>query len=93
MHSISNLALLANGHNSVLSNSAFEVKRRRILALDRQGAYIPICTRQVFLKYYTDADAQQFHFWSTKDRNAYLSAILSPESGVGSYLTKEQPQR
>lgn len=86
VHSISNLALLANGHNSALSNSAFEVKRRRILALDRQGAYIPICTRQVFLKYYTDADAQQFHFWSTKDRNAYLSAILSPESGVGSYL-------
>jgi hypothetical protein len=91
VHSVSNLALLASGHNSALNNAAFEVKRRRILALDRQGAYIPICTRQVFLKYYTDADAQQVHFWSTQDREAYLSAILSSDGGVGAYLKLEVP--
>jgi len=65
------------------------VKRRRIIELDRKGAYIPVCTRQVFLKYYTDADAQQVHFWSTQDREAYLKAILSPEGGVGRYLKPE----
>jgi hypothetical protein len=91
MHSVSNLALLASGHNSALSNAVFEVKRRRILELDRQGAYIPICTRQVFLKYYTDADAQQVHFWSTRDRQAYMSAILSSNGGVGRYLKPEEP--
>jgi hypothetical protein len=91
VHSVTNLALLASGHNSALSNAVFEVKRRRILELDRKGAYIPICTRQVFLKYYTDADAQQVHFWSTKDREAYLSAILSTEGGVGLYLKPEVP--
>lgn len=91
MHSVSNLALLAGGHNSVLNNSVFEVKRRRILELDRRGAYIPICTRHVFLKYYTDADAQQVHFWSTQDREAYLNAILSPDGGVGAYLKPEEP--
>ncbi|MEO8313781.1 MAG: DUF262 domain-containing protein [Pseudomonadota bacterium] len=89
VHSVSNLALLASGHNSALSNAVFEVKRRRILELDRQGAYIPICTRQVFLKYYTDADAQQIHFWSTQDRDAYLKAILSTNGGVGAYLKRE----
>ncbi|MCY1016077.1 DUF262 domain-containing protein [Pyxidicoccus sp. MSG2] len=91
VHSVSNLALLASGHNSALSNAVFEVKRRRILELDRQGAYIPICTRQVFLKYYTDADAQQVHFWSTQDREAYLVAILSADGGVGAYLKPEVP--
>lgn len=91
MHSVSNLALLASGHNSALNNAVFEVKRRRILELDREGAYIPICTRQVFLKYYTDADAQQVHFWSTQDREAYLAAILSSDGGVGAYLMPEEP--
>jgi hypothetical protein len=91
VHSVSNLALLASGHNSALNNAVFEVKRRRILELDRQGAYIPVCTRQVFLKYYADADAQQIHFWSTQDREAYLQAILSCEGGVGAYLKSEVP--
>jgi hypothetical protein len=90
VHSLSNLALLASGHNSALSNAAFEVKRQRILEIDRQGAYIPVCTRQVFLKYYTGADAHQIHFWSTQDREAYMNAILSPEGGVGTYLKPEE---
>ena len=91
MHAVSNLALLASDHNSALSNAVFEVKRRRILEFDKEGAYIPICTRQVFLKYYTGADAQQVHFWSTQDREAYLAAILSPDGGVGAYLKREEP--
>lgn len=90
-HSISNLALLASHDNSALNNAVFEVKRRRILERDREGAYIPICTRQVFLKYYTDADAQQMHFWSTQDRQAYLNAILSTIGGTGGYLMPEAP--
>src|SRR5262249_48446362 len=47
VHSVTNLALLSSGDNSALSNAVFEVKRRRILELDREGAYIPICTRRV----------------------------------------------
>jgi hypothetical protein len=89
MHSISNLALLESGHNSALNNAVFEVKRRRILELDRKGEYIPICTRQVFLKYFTDADAQHVHFWSRQDKEAYLATILSREQGVGMYLEAE----
>ncbi len=89
VHSVSNLALLASHHNSALSNAVFEVKRRRILELDRMGEFIPVCTRQVFLKYHTDADAQQVHFWSDRDRDSYLAAILSDECGVGRYLKPE----
>lgn len=82
VHSISNLALLPRSGNSALSNSVFEVKRRRILEMDRQGEFIPICTRRVFLKYYTRVDAHQLHFWSDQDRKSYLDAMLSPEGGV-----------
>jgi hypothetical protein len=89
VHSLTNLALLSSGANSALNNAVFEVKRRRILKLDRQGDYIPICTRHVFLKYYTDADAQQIHFWSLQDRENYLAAmrdLLAP------YLAAEDPE-
>lgn len=89
MHSIGNLALLDAGANSALSNAVFEVKRRRILARDRRGEYIPVCTRNVFLKYYTDAGAQQIHFWGPEDRESYLAAMLEI---VGPYLKAEEPR-
>lgn len=72
---IDNLALLASRDNSALNNSVFEVKRRAIIKLDREGAYIPVCTRNVFLKYYTDANAQQIHFWGPADRAGYATAM------------------
>lgn len=74
-HSIRNMALLSSGDNSRLSNSVFEVKRQMILELDRKGDYVPACTRNVFLKYYADADAQQPHFWSEDDKDSYLKEI------------------
>ncbi len=75
-HSISNLALLGHVENSVLNNSVFEVKRREIISLDKEGSYIPICTKRVFLKYYDDKKAsQQFYFWGHDDRVSYLSEI------------------
>lgn len=81
VHGIENLALLPSGANSALGNAVFEVKRQRILAMDRDGEYIPICTRRVFLKYYTGSGDQQLQFWSKQDRAAYLGAmteVLAP---------------
>jgi hypothetical protein len=86
VHSIGNLALLSGGVNSAISNSVFEVKRRMILELDRTGAYIPICTRRVFFKYYTDAGPHQIHFWSILDQQCYVEAMMSPQGGVLKYL-------
>jgi hypothetical protein len=89
-HAISNLALLERDTNSALNNAVFEVKRRRVLALDRDGAYVPVCTRNVFLKYYTDDRAQQVHFWSMQDREAYMLAI---ERELAPYLSAEESER
>lgn len=85
---IDNLALLAGRDNSALSNSLFEVKRQAIIALDRAGAYIPVCTRNVFLKYYTDAEAQQIHFWGPADRKGYADSM---EEALERYLLPEEP--
>lgn len=88
INSMSNLALLSSNDNSALSNSVFEVKRRSILERDRDGSYIPICTRNVFLKYYTDAEGQQIHFWGEHDRAGYLTAMLKH---ISPYLIPEDP--
>lgn len=77
VHSIANLALLDGGDNSALSNSVFAVKRAEVLDRDRHGAYIPVCTRNVFLKYYSPAGEHQMHFWSTDDRAHYLDEMVA----------------
>lgn len=75
-HSLSNMALLSKSQNSALNNSLFDVKRRDIIKMDREGKYIPYCTRMVFLKYYTErADEKQMFVWSNADRKAYIEAI------------------
>ncbi|MDR2084090.1 MAG: DUF262 domain-containing protein [Bacteroidales bacterium] len=75
IHSLSNMALLNRRDNSVLNNSAFDVKRNKILELDKAGDYIPECTRRVFLKYYTQSQSNQLYFWGEDDRKAYIEAI------------------
>lgn len=81
LHSISNMALLTKTDNTALNNSTFDVKRNLIVEMDQRGEFIPYCTKMVFLKYYTPSGDNQVHFWSSKDRKAYVDAIkrvLSP---------------
>lgn len=59
----------------------FAVKRDAIIDLDKKGAFIPYCTKMVFLKYYTSSTSTQFEFWSVADRDAYMESmeeILTP---------------
>lgn len=75
LHSISNLALLRSDDNAALNNSTFDVKRNLIVRMDKEGQYIPFCTKMVFLKYYTPSEDNQLHFWGQADRIAYVNAI------------------
>lgn len=77
MHSIGNLALLNMSDNAALSNSTFDVKRHSIIEMDKRGQFIPICTKMVFLKYYTPSASKQLRFWGQQDRIAYITAISS----------------
>lgn len=74
MHTLSNMALLTVGENATLKNSTFDVKRIKIIDMDKAGDYIPICTRNIFMKYYSSSDTK-LHFWSEEDRKGYISAM------------------
>lgn len=73
---LSNLALLSLPDNAALNNSVFEVKRRELIRLDKEGSFIPICTRRAFMKYYNEGDfATQQFFWSAEDRKEYFQEV------------------
>jgi hypothetical protein len=71
IHSIKNLALLTPSDNSSLNNAPFHRKRDKIKELDEKGSFIPICTKNVFLKYYSK-NVEQNVKWDKNDMDAYL---------------------
>ena len=75
MHGIENLALLAAENNSSLSNGPFIEKREKIIEMDKNGEFIPICTKNVFLKYYTK-NLSNVYFWSKQDQEDYKGSII-----------------
>lgn len=90
MDSMGNMALLSVTNNAALNNSTFDVKRNKILEMDKIGEYIPICTRRVFLKYYTESANHQLHFWGEQDRKAYIDSMVGDSGVIINYLTPTQ---
>lgn len=88
IHLLSNMALLSSEQNSALSNYTFDAKRNLILEKDKNGSYIPFCTKMVFLKYYSTEDTS-LHFWGKNDRDAYSNAMVKV---LASYLTIEKQE-
>lgn len=73
-HGLANMALLDVSQNAALSNSVFDVKRHRVINYDKEGRYIPICTKHVFFKYYTQ-ECPSLFFWGETDRRDYIKAL------------------
>ena len=74
VHLVKNLCLLDKATNSQLSNSVFDVKREKIKKRELEGYYIPVCTRNVFLKAYTSYSATNA-YWKKEDRDDYFKDI------------------
>jgi uncharacterized protein with ParB-like and HNH nuclease domain len=74
VHGLENLVLLDRGTNSALSNHFYPVKYRRLKEYDKEGSFIPVCTRNTFMKYYS-TNVEHFQFWTEQDRSDYLAAI------------------
>ncbi len=83
VHVLDNLALLSKNDNSSLNNSIFPVKRNKILQLEKEGKYIPLTTKNIFLKYYTVSDLQPY-YWGKIDKKNYFKDI---ESKLKPYLS------
>ena len=72
---ISNLVLLDYATNRSYGNAVFAVKRQRVLSLDRDGVFVPLCTRNVFLKCY-NPQVDHVMFWTQEDRDGYRQAMI-----------------
>lgn len=75
---IYNLTLLDAHTNRSYGNALFPTKREEILKKDKDGKFIPPCTKNLFLKYYTMdgfSNAQWKNRWTESDGKAYLKAM------------------
>lgn len=77
---ISNLVLLDAATNRSYRNAVFAVKRQRVLSLDRDGVFVPLCTRNVFLKCYS-RKVDHLMFWTQEDRDDYMQALIDTLHG------------
>ena len=73
-HGIANLALLDQNTNRSYKNAVFAVKREKILTLDRKGIFVPLCTRNVFLKCYS-SHVDKLIYWTKEDQAGYQKEI------------------
>jgi len=71
---IANLALLDSATNRSYKNAPFPIKRNRIIENDKNGIFVPICTKNLFLKYYS-RKIIDIMYWKNTDAEDYLSAI------------------
>lgn len=75
---IGNLTLLDSGTNRSYGNALFQTKRQRIIENDKNGLFVPPCTRNLFLKYYTSDNTSSSVWknkWTQNDAEAYKESI------------------
>ena len=78
-NTIRNLTLLDSGTNRGYGNALFPTKRQEIIKRGQTGIFIPICTKNLFMKYYTKDDTKISQWnkntWAKDDAKDYLRAI------------------
>lgn len=71
---ISNLALLDAATNRSYKNAMFPIKRKRIIQNDKNGIFVPIATKNLFLKFYSKKMGDVM-YWNGNDANDYIESI------------------
>ncbi|MDR1479636.1 MAG: DUF262 domain-containing HNH endonuclease family protein [Planctomycetaceae bacterium] len=74
-NSIGNLTLLNADINRGYGNALFPTKRRIIIRKDGAGKFIPLCTKNVFLKYFDKEGAGLNTRWNNDDIKKYQNDI------------------
>ena len=69
-----NLCLLDRGKNRSYKNDSFKEKRKKIIEREKEGTFIPICTKNIFMKYYTTS-VKDLEVWNETDRTSYIENI------------------
>ncbi len=84
--SIQNLTLLSAHDNRGIGNRFFFEKRQKLQEYYQQGSFIPACSMNVFMKFYSDKP-KQMAFWDEIDRDAYKNQI---EKTIREFFKNEQ---
>lgn len=74
-NSIGNLTLLDRYTNRSYKNAIFPIKRKHIIELDKKAIYVPLCTKNVFLKYYSQ-NLDSMLYWHSEDSQNHQDAII-----------------
>ena len=74
-NSIGNLTLLDSRTNRSYQNAVFPIKRARIIALDKKATFVPLCTKNAFLKYYSKK-VDKMLFWEARDSEDHQQAMV-----------------
>ena len=83
-NTIKNLTLLDSGTNRSYKNDIFPLKRKKILENCTKEIYIPLCTKNVFLKAYIPA--KNLLKWTPDDKTSYFDDIITK---ISQYLGLE----
>lgn len=86
---ISNLTLLDSATNRSYGNAFFPIKRKYIIENDSNGIFVPIATKNLFLKYYTPR-VNNPECWTQEDARFYLDAI---ERTINDYVKSDADEK
>lgn len=75
-NSVGNLTLLDAGTNRSYGNAIFPMKRRRVIELDKAGRFVPPCTKNAFLKYYSNK-VDEMLVWTRADAKEHQDALVT----------------
>lgn len=81
---LGNMALLNASINRSYGNAYFAIKRMHIQDKDSEGVFIPLTTKNVFMKYYSKR-VDGMLVWTNDDATGYLCAI---KNKLSRFLTK-----
>ena len=74
-NSIGNLTLLDSTTNRSYQNAIFPLKRQILIGLDKVGKFVPICTKNAFLKYYSPK-INEMLVWTKEDTIAHQTEMI-----------------
>ena len=83
---IQNLTLLSAHDNRGIGNKFFFEKRQKLQEYYQQGSFIPACSMNVFMKFYSD-NPEQMAFWDKDDRDSYKNKL---EQIIKNFFNNEQ---
>lgn len=84
---IGNLTLLSAKINRSYGNAIFPQKRKEIIQKESEGRFVPICTKNVFLKNFNSGITKSV-YWTEDDIKIYTSDIIRVLSVQG-FITRE----